>query len=57
MATATIATSIQKLALARPSLLSRRTTFTVALKASAWTMIVHAMALTPTASGVRMAIR
>ena len=49
--------TVTKLAPARPSLLSRRTTLTVALKASAWTMIVHTMALTPTASGGRIAIR
>src|SRR5215468_5327424 len=43
-ASATIARSIKAPAPARPSLLSWRTKFTVAAKASAWTKIVHATA-------------
>jgi len=57
IANITMARSIQKPTPTRPSLLSWRTKFTVAPKASAWIKIVHRTALAPTAKGIRIATR
>lgn len=56
IATAAMATSVQKPAPAWPSRRSRRTLKTVAPTASAWIRIVHANTPAPTASGAASAM-